>query len=324
MNLLKAARYRLEWVGILLIAKIVPRLSRRTCVRLANALGAVIFCFDRRSRRVAIANLELVFGDRFTKEQQRKIARASHQNFARSVLDLFWVPRLNRENFRRYIDLENFDVLTSAKGGSIALNIHFGSFEWGHAAAGFYGHTGFGVAASFKNQLLTRTFSRLREASGHRMIEQERSMLRFFKALKRSGHVGMLGDLTLPPSQASTVIDCFGLKTCVPLIHAILHQRTGAPIVPMLSFPLPDGRCRAVAYPPLSFSPKASAQQIAQTCWDFFEPKIRENPELWMWAYKHWRYRPANATRPYPFYANVSSSFERLFGAAKNLTKALP
>ena len=35
-------------------------------------------------------------------------------------------------------------------------------------------------------------------------------------------------------------------------------------------------------------------------------------PELWLWAYKHWRYRPADAKRPYPFYSNVSKKFEKL------------
>ena len=31
-----------------------------------------------------------------------------------------------------------------------------------------------------------------------------------------------------------------------------------------------------------------------------------------MWAYKHWRFRPEGDERPYPFYANRSSKFEKL------------
>lgn len=322
MSRWKTLRYRLEWLGLSLSVKLVPRLSRQACVRLADTLGAMVFKFDHGRRRVAIENLEIVFGDRFTSEQRQDIACASHQNFTRSMLDLFWMQRLNRENYRRYIEVENFDVLPPENVGWIGLTIHFGSFEWGVAAVGFHGFSGIGVTAYFKNHLLTPIFTQLREVSGYRMIEQERSMLRFLKALKRGGQVGMLADLTLPPSQASTVIDCFGLKTCVPLIHAVLHQRTGAPIVPLLSFPLDDGRCKIAAYKPLSFSGDASVQEITQACWDFFEPKIRENPALWMWAYKHWRYRPRSATRPYPSYANTSSKFEKLLQAPKNLTKA--
>jgi len=52
-------------------------------------------------------------------------------------------------------------------------------------------------------------------------------------------------------------------------------------------------------------------QQIAQACWNSFEPYVRKNPAPWLWMYKHWRYRPANADRPYPFYVRASRSFEK-------------
>jgi KDO2-lipid IV(A) lauroyltransferase len=51
-------------------------------------------------------------------------------------------------------------------------------------------------------------------------------------------------------------------------------------------------------------------QQIAQACWNSFEPYVRKNPAPWLWMYKHWRYLPADAARPYPFYANFYRPFE--------------
>ena len=53
-------------------------------------------------------------------------------------------------------------------------------------------------------------------------------------------------------------------------------------------------------------------QQIAQHCWDHFEPELRREPGLWMWPYKHFRYRPRSTQQPYPFYANESGAFEKL------------
>ena len=87
-------------------------------------------------------------------------------------------------------------------------------------------------------------------------------------------------------------------------------------MVPVDGIPLPDGRCRIVINPALTLPPDANPQQIAQACWDFYESRIRERPELYMWAYKHWRYRPRDAAPgDYPFYANVSSKFEKLLAA---------
>jgi hypothetical protein len=58
--------------------------------------------------------------------------------------------------------------------------------------------------------------------------------------------------------------------------------------------------------------PHATATEIAQLCWDTFEPVIRRNPAPWLWMYKHWRFRPAESERKYPFYANESVQFEKL------------
>ena len=138
-------------------------------------------------------------------------------------------------------------------------------------------------------------------------------MIRLLKAVKRGGMAGMLADLTLRPDQPAAIIDAFGRKMCVNILHAILAQRGGACLLPIHGEPLPDGRVRVVIDPPLEVPEGASVREIAQICWDRFEPRIRERPELWMWAYKHWRYRPKNAApEDYPNYANVSPAFDAL------------
>jgi len=73
----------------------------------------------------------------------------------------------------------------------------------------------------------------------------------------------------------------------------------------------PDGRYMVRLLEPLEFSKEDSHQKIAQTCWESFEPTIRQRPEQWLWLYKHWRYRPIEDAGCYPFYANCSEKFER-------------
>jgi len=67
-----------------------------------------------------------------------------------------------------------------------------------------------------------------------------------------------------------------------------------------------------IFHPRLENTAGMTHQRIAQACWDSFEPYVRRNPAPWLWMYKHWRYRPANADRPYPFYAHVSRRFEEI------------
>ena len=108
------------------------------------------------------------------------------------------------------------------------------------------------------------------------------------------------------------VIDGFGMEMHVTFLHALPHERTGVPIIPFTNVPTADGKCHVTAHPPLVFPSGASHQEIAQGCWDFFERFVRERPELWLWNYRHWRYRPREADREYPAYSAESGKFERV------------
>jgi lauroyl/myristoyl acyltransferase len=111
-------------------------------------------------------------------------------------------------------------------------------------------------------------------------------------------------------------IDCFGLKTSVTSAHAWLHQRTGAPIIPAHCEPLPGGRYRVIFHPKITNTEQMTPQEIAQACWNSFEPYVRKNPAPWLWMYKHWRYRPTNADRPYPAYSHIYEAFDEILGPA--------
>jgi lauroyl/myristoyl acyltransferase len=333
----KRFRYWLEEGACRGLAWFIPKLSRRASVSLARWLGAVAFCVDRRGRRVALENLECVFGDQLTAAKRAAIARASYQNFARSMLDLFWAARLDEGNFSRWMIAENFEPvrerLVREKRGVVFLGVHQGNWEWGSLANGYLGFRSTVVAENFKNPRLIELFRRLREHSSQTVIPQENSLLRLMRTAKHGGSTAVLIDLNLRPSQAATVIGAFGamskaadeaaafdlgpstfdpLLMCVPLLHAAIAQRTGALLVPVETESRPDGTCRVTAHAPVEWPAGSSLAEIAQRCWDAYEPIILARPELWLWPYKHFRYRPRAATRPYPGYANESGKFEQL------------
>src|ERR1700726_1602345 len=136
----KRIRYRLEWLGILLAARFVPLLSRKACFRFALGLGAVMSVLDRRGRKVALGNLEVAFGDQFSARDRERIVRQSFQHFARTMLDLFWGPRLNQENLSRYIDLQNFEETARGTGPERSVMVacyHYSNFEWLSLACAF-------------------------------------------------------------------------------------------------------------------------------------------------------------------------------------------
>ena len=308
-------RYRLEWLCLVSLRWLVPKLPRRAVVLLADVIGTIGYYCDKRGRPVALANLVAAFGDHYSLAQRQQIVCASYREFGRTMLDLFWAPALTPENFRRYMRIENLEVLERLKArgeSAVFITIHHGNFEWASLATGFAGFPTTIVTDKFKNVQLSAFFKACRQVSGHRIIPQEASMIRLLKHVRRGGYSGMLVDLNLRPEEAATVIDTFGMKMCVTLLHAVLAQRGPARMVPVEGCSEPDGTCRVIFHEPLEFPPDAPHQQIAQGCWDFFEPVIRANPHRWLWAYKHWRFKPQAASRHYPFYAQASGEFDGL------------
>jgi len=307
----KKLRHRLEYVGLLLAAKIVPLFPRTTIVVLAKICGAIAAHVDTRGRSIALANLDCAFPGKYSGAEKSRIIRQSYQHFAQTMLDLMWSPRLTPENYLRYIEFEGFPEVDPNRSG-IVVGCHYSNFEWLSLGCGFRGRPSTIIAQEFKNPLLDPIFRRWREQSGHIFGARTGGVLRLFKTLRRGGNIAMLIDLAVFPGPAAVAIRCFGLHTSVTSAAGWLQKRSGAAIFPTHCEPLPRGRYRVVFHPAIELGPNATPREIAQACWDSFEPVVRARPEPWLWMYKHWRYRPKNPDRAYPAYSFYTGKFERL------------
>ena len=313
---IKRLRYKLEFFGLKLVETVVPRLPYAALRPLANALGFVFFHLDSRGQAVAIENLRVALGSAHTPAERVRIARKSCQNFARTMLCLFWSSNLTSENYRDYIlidGLDNDPIHRDKNSPGVYFLTHFSNFEWISLASSFAVTPGLVITQTFKNPLLGPVFDRLRARGGHTLIPPSRALIRMIKLLRAGGKVGAAADLSINPKHGAVPVRCFGLWTSMSPIAGILSERGGAGLVPSQIFPEPDGRFRIVYHPPLVLHPGATHQQIAQACWDIMEPMIARNPELWLWSYKQWKYKPSAAPEgQYPFYANPAKRFDEI------------
>ncbi len=310
---MKRVRYRIEFYFVRLFGRLIRSLPFWVVQRIGDIAGTLVFWVDARGRAVALANLAAVFSSELDDRQRRRIATRSLQIFGKNFLQLFWTTRLTRDNVGKYISFEDpamFRQVLEYDGPIIAITPHFGNVELVGSFLGFEGLPFTIISAPFKNELLTPIFRKLREAPGHKIIVPDNAIARLLQALRRGESVFLFSDLTLKLRDAAVVIDGFGLKMRVTQIHAFLHLRTGAPIVPWVTLPRPDGGYMVRLLPWLRFPAGTSYQEVTQACWNQFEPIIREYPDYWLWVYKHWRYKPTESTATYPFYANSSTQFD--------------
>src|ERR1700733_6643282 len=135
----KKIRYWLEFVGVATASRLVPLLPLSVLNSITWAISWPVFYLDRRSRQVAVANLAAAFGDRYTQKERGRIARRSMQFYGRSVLELFWSPRINQKNFPLYLrwhDEEVFQQFLRLKGkpGWVGPRFYFLYFFMGECS----------------------------------------------------------------------------------------------------------------------------------------------------------------------------------------------
>jgi Kdo2-lipid IVA lauroyltransferase/acyltransferase len=308
----KKLRYFFEAALVRSMTWIFPRVPRPLLLGLARLVGLLTYWVDWKGRPVALANLRAAFGPELSEEQAQRLALTAYQNFARTFFDLFWSPKMNASNWQQYASVScppEIEALARERG-AVWLTPHFGNFEFIGLLWGLWGFPFTVIAQDFKNPLLTGIFSQLRAGSGHTVVPQQSAVLRLARTLARGGHVAMLADLNIKPSPMAAVIECFGLPTCVTVAHCQLAQRYNIPLVPCVCLPDEDGTCHSRVLGAVLPEPGLSPRDLAQRCWDMFEAEIRQNPGLWMWMYKHWRYLPGDERDGrYPFYANRQKDF---------------
>jgi Kdo2-lipid IVA lauroyltransferase/acyltransferase len=313
----KRQRYRLEYHGLRAASALVCLLPWRWVGPLANFVGSVFFTFDRHRRVVTLSNLRSAFGNRFSEAELVAIGRKSYGVFARTALELLWSPNLSREILDEIITTEGLDPMPphGAQGKpALYFCLHAGNFEWlSQITCRHFGNFPV-IAQNLKNPLLGALFDGWRSALGQEIMPQKGAMLRTIRHIKEGGKMGMLVDLNLKPTAGPVVIRQFGrFLTPVTRLPAELAKRNGAALVPVACLPRPDGGYIVRYLPEIAVSPEATTEEIAQACWDALEPHLVEYPELWLWSYKHWRYKPEGAKgEGYPFYASRDSAYQQL------------
>jgi len=102
----KRARYWIEWLLVSLSVRPISLMPLGLLRAISEFAASLVFAFDRKSRAVALANLEVAYGSELTPKQRELIAKRSFQAFGKNFLELFWTPRLTSDNLEKYVSAE--------------------------------------------------------------------------------------------------------------------------------------------------------------------------------------------------------------------------
>ncbi|MEM7432083.1 MAG: lysophospholipid acyltransferase family protein [Pseudomonadota bacterium] len=261
-------------------------------------------------RRVVEENIQRIFGEFLSANEQRQLTKAYYHHLASLVWELFAVQYLT--NWRKRLnpvarDAHHFGDAVRLGKGVLLLTAHTGNWEWGlintaqHIARESQCETHFlsrVLRVNWFRNWRIRRYAR----NGITAIENTTGSLRqVLRALRAGQAVIMTIDQHAGAAGASaTPAPFFGEMTPTFTTLANIALRTGAPVVPLAVYKdyetkqhgmrfYPALDMEGAAGPDANEASDATLSKLAGACNAAFETMIIEHPEQWLWSHRRWR-----------------------------------
>ncbi len=202
--------------------------------RIGGRLFQAGYLFWPKKRRWVNANFGHVLGLPPDEPEVRRLALAAYGNYARYLVELMRLPRLDHDEAVEMLDqagVETFEAIRRESEGLILVVAHVGNNE---AVAVGLASKGWPVSAVADDSSFPELFDHLRrqrEAWGVRLIPW-RNLREVYGVLRRKEMLALLVDWGYRAD--GIPVRLFGTWTTLPAGPAVLAARTGATILPIV------------------------------------------------------------------------------------------
>jgi len=296
---------RLEFIPIALGFLIVPRLPRGGVLWLARVMGRIASVCDRRGRRYAIANINLVF-PRLSAKRKDLILLGCYRNIARVLLDLFWFGRDSEARVRRWTSLSPiWKHYLDRPCAKIIVTAHHGNWEMAAHVVVTSGYPLMSVGKPLGTPATTRRLNDFRRRLGQEIVLAEGAVLPLLRTLKKGKNIAVLADQHLAKDMGGVWADFLGLPALTAPTPAFFAQRVSGTLIGVAYLQArPDGSYRCATPVIVSQVEGESIEELTQRITDASSQLIRRFPTQWLFAYKRWCDIPSGADpAAFPFYA---------------------
>ena len=259
----------------------------------AKLLGSLFYYIHPPRRKIALENLNHAFGDEYTQNEIKYIARDSFKNLALLAVESIRIPKM-LATFSDYVDIKNDQVITEilkSGRGIILLIAHYGNWELMAVKAGLLKYPISAVGRPMKNKFIYRYIKRLRQKTGLKVLNKKGSAKEIIRELKSGRILAILFDQYAGGS--ALPVKFFGRTAYTTPAVAQLALRTGAIVVPAFDVRNPNGKHTIHVETPLkTINTGNRAEDIKRNTElynNILEKWIRKNPSQWFWFHKRWK-----------------------------------
>lgn len=262
--------------------------------RIGRAGGALAFLLDARHRKVALANIDLVFGAEKPAGERHAIAKENFRRLGENYLCALKTASMSAAAIAERLEWVGLHEAVPADSPSVVAAVgHFGNFElYARSKEQLPGWTIATTYRALRQPALNRIFLGLRERSGTRFFERRTEADQIRKAMNAGKTVLALltdqhgGDrgLWLPFLGQ----DC----SCNPAC-AVFALRYDAPVFTAVCYRTGLARWRIEAGPVIPVRDAAGVPRTVEALMRDInadlEAGVRRDPANWFWVHRRWK-----------------------------------
>jgi KDO2-lipid IV(A) lauroyltransferase len=286
---------RLEFILFSFFGFLVRLMPLRVAQLFGKFIGSLGYFIARRRRVIAIDNLTHAFPTK-SQNEIKKNALGAFQNYAISISEFLWFPRLTPErlrNFVRVVDVDRLEEAYSRGKGVISMSAHFGNWELTAFAGGhFIGYPLTIVVQEQRNKLVDEAINRYRCIWGNSVVPMGSSVREILRKLSDGQVVAMLADQSAP--QEGLYVRYFGRLAATHQGPAIFSLRTGAPILMGFLIRTSNGKYELVheevQTQDLKGYSEENVAELTRRHVALLEKYVRMYPNQWLWMHRRWKH----------------------------------
>ncbi len=279
---------------VLLLIKITP-LS--LVYHLGSFLARLVGVFAGRRKKIALANLHLVFGKQKGEKELKAIYRKCLVLTVVGFIELIKLASLPYDVAKGRIEVVGKDHLDAAlaKGkGVIITGLHLGNFPLLAALLAIEGYPIAVIIKRPRNRYIGRLYERMTAKIGIKFIDgkmRREAAMNSLRQLRSGGIVYIVIDQN--PPYPDIMVEFFGYEVPSYKGPVVLAMRTGAVILPAFIVYRDGWLHRLIIEPPFHLQvtedkEKDVAQNLARLI-KTTEKYIEQYPEQWWWWHRRWK-----------------------------------
>jgi len=291
--------------ALFLLIQFARSLSWKWAHRVGGGIGRLLYWLKIR-RDVAMLNLDIAYGDTKSDDEKEGIYRASMLNLGQVAVNYLRLPYMGQAFWQNNCDWKNEHILRDVmnrKKGALLICGHFGMMDLAGGKLGWGGYPVAVIGKLIKNPVIDRFVIEGRKGMNLGTINPKESMERIMVGIRRQEAIAMAVDQNMK-KKYGIFLNWMGRTASSVRSAAYVARETGVPVVAGYLHQTDVDRFELVVSEEVEWEscpddPEKELAVNAQKQSDAFQRIIYDNPGLWFWIHRRWKYQPDGVPNPY-------------------------